>query len=138
MLQTAYYHHLPYCTLFLSERQCLKIIWKPHLNAEQIRISLEEVLETIQRNHIKTLISNVSAYKGSWNSSKEWISSVWLPQALQNGLRKVAFVVAESVLQKMSVEHLKNKLQNHHQTLNLSKSFKIFYQEEEAKEWLHS
>jgi hypothetical protein len=136
MLGTDLYYETDGYSIITKEQDYLRIVWKKQVVSEQIRRGLQEALEMMKMNGIKHLISDTIQCDSSWTSSNEWIASFWLPQARQQGLRKVAFIASDSIAQKVSIENLKVKLQKKYRFLN--RSFQVFQQEHQALEWLQS
>jgi len=134
MVSSELFYETESYTLCSSENNYLKIDWKTRVASEHIRKGLQEALEFMQANGMKRLICNTTQCNSSWTSSNEWIACNWLPMALQNGLQKVAFVISEDVMQKISIDNLKTKLQKKYRFLH--RHFQVFQQEQNALEWL--
>ncbi|MCU0437690.1 MAG: hypothetical protein MUC49_07215 [Raineya sp.] len=134
MLESSLFYETENYTLYSEENSYLKIDWKTKVASEHIRKGLQEALEIMQASGIKKLVSNTMQCNSSWTSSNDWIAFTWLPQALQNGLQRVAFVISDDVMQKISIDNLKTKLQKKYRFIN--RYFQVFQQEENAIDWL--
>ncbi|KOY87062.1 hypothetical protein AD998_13745 [bacterium 336/3] len=134
MLESSLFYETENYTLYSEQNSYLKIDWKTKVASEQIRQGLQEALEVMQASGIKKLVSNTIQCSSSWTSSNEWIASTWLPQALQNGLQRVAFVTSDDVMQKISIDNLKTKLQKKYRFIY--RYFQVFQQEKNALDWL--
>lgn len=136
MLESSLFYETENYTLYSEENSYLKIDWKTKVASEQIRQGLQEALEIMQANGIKKLVSNTMQCSSSWTSSNDWIAFTWLPQALQNGLQRVAFVTSDDVMQRISIDNLKTKLQKKYRFIH--RYFQVFQQDHNALDWLKS
>lgn len=118
----------------VEHKDYLRISWQSKVVSEQIKAGLNELQNLMQGSGKKRFFSDVRLCESSWTSSNDWIVQQWLPQVLHLGLQKVAFLIADNLVQKVSVENLRSKLQRKQRFIN--RFFRVFSQEAEALSWL--
>jgi hypothetical protein len=120
--------------LYHEEENYIQVVWLGAPSLEKVKVGLQEVLSGVQLTKCKQVLMDNRQVKGSWASANEWIVSQWTPLSLKAGLDKVAFVVADNLLVKVSIDNLRQKLVN--QKHIKGEKIAIFKTEEEAKAWL--
>jgi hypothetical protein len=75
-------------------------------------------------------LTDVSQMVGSYDSSKEWMEKVIMPQVIKAGLRFHAMVIPTNVFAKLSTKDYASAVKDY--------TVQIFDDVEKAKAWLHA
>ena len=106
--------------------------WIGYVGVEDVKDACLKCLTVMEKNKCANILNDNSQISGPWSGANEWIASVWMPKALQLGLKRFAHVVSPNVFSAMSVEQLVSKVEG------MNFEMRIFKTKEEAHNWLRS
>ncbi|SDJ97136.1 hypothetical protein SAMN05421823_101553 [Catalinimonas alkaloidigena] len=109
--------------------QCIVTSRHGYPSDEKIKLSLNKSLELLKLKKSRKIISDMRGIKGTWTGSNAWIAQHWMPQAIEAGLRYVAYIYPPDVFSQFALQDLIKK--NDHYTLQIFKSL------EEAEAWMN-
>jgi hypothetical protein len=82
------------CTLSLEQTDgWLRAVWSGYITADDAMSGALNYLAQVGPFHTLYLLNDNTSLRGPWFDSIEWLDRVWLPQAIQLGLRYIAHVV---------------------------------------------
>ena len=64
-----------------------------------------KILDVIKKHKCSMLLNDNTYLMGSWESAAEWITSDFIPMAIQAGLKYVAWIYSPSTFSKMATDH---------------------------------
>ena len=107
---------------------------KGYVGVEEVKVGVTEILNVLNEHpgKIKGLISDISQLTGPWMDANPWIAEVWMPQAIEGGIRFSSVVISTDVFSNLSFEDLKEQM------VSPDYIMKTFDSVESAKEWLVS
>jgi hypothetical protein len=100
----------PFASMVWNEElQAVELTWMDHVASEDYRQSLELLLNTLsQRKSVRILIDSIKL-KVILPEDQAWTNDVFVSKATALGLKKLASVMPESAVAKMSVARLVRK-----------------------------
>ncbi|WP_188815223.1 hypothetical protein [Hymenobacter cavernae] len=105
--------------------------WFGNLTAEEVVRGAQQATALQSWLHCPLLLNDKHQSTGDWSEAMIWLEYEWLPQALQDGLRAIAYVFALDVSnQIVSIEFMK-RIQPHI-------AIEMFYDVPTAWDWLQS
>ncbi|WP_291723190.1 hypothetical protein [Bernardetia sp.] len=116
-------------TYLKSDSNCIYSLWNGFVNVENVKAGCLFGLELLKEHRSPYLINDNSNLEGPWQQANEWIETVWMPQALEAGLRYFAHVVSKDIFGKLSAQDLEKKTIG---VLNM----RLFETVEEAESWI--
>jgi hypothetical protein len=82
------------CTLSLEQTNgWLRAVWSGYITSDDAMSGAMNYLAQVGPFHTLYLLNDNTGLRGPWFDSIEWLNRVWLPQAVQLGLRYIAHVV---------------------------------------------
>jgi hypothetical protein len=82
------------CTLSLEQADgWLRAVWSGYITTDDAMSGALNYLAQVGPFHTLYLLNDNTSLRGPWFNSVEWLDRVWLPQAVQLGLRYIAHVV---------------------------------------------
>ena len=82
------------CTLSLEQTDgWLRAVWSGYITSDDAMSGAMNYLAQVGPFHTLYLLNDNTSLRGPWFDSIEWLDRVWLPQAVQLGLRYIAHVV---------------------------------------------
>jgi hypothetical protein len=78
--------------------------WKGFANSEELRAALLKGLQAIIDNHAAAYVSDARKLRVIVHEDQRWIEEKWMPLALQAGLKRLAFVTADTGLGRLTIE----------------------------------
>ena len=87
-------------------RRCLMSEWKAFATTVEFRAALMKVIDTIRKKRVRGYLSDTRKLRLIVERDQKWAHDVWAPLAVEAGLKRLAFVIAESGLGKLTVEEL--------------------------------
>jgi hypothetical protein len=82
------------CTLSLEQTNgWLRAVWSGYITSADAMSGAMDYLAQVGPLHTLYLLNDNTSLRGPWFDSIEWLDQVWLPQAIQLGLRYIAHVV---------------------------------------------
>lgn len=83
-----------HCTLSLEQTEgWLRATWSGYITPTDALAGASNYLAQVGPFHSLYLLNDNTSLRGPWFDSVAWLDRVWLPQALQLGLRYIAHVV---------------------------------------------
>jgi len=71
----------------------LRAVWSGYITTDDAMSGALNYLAQVEPFHTLYLLNDNTSLRGPWFNSVEWLDRVWLPQAVQLGLRYIAHVV---------------------------------------------
>ena len=93
--------------------QILYAEWKGYATSEEFRAALLTGIRAIRERHVTGYVSDARRSKVIGREDMEWVSKVWLSQAVAAGLKRMAMVTAEAGLGKLIVEEVVHDVDAH-------------------------
>jgi hypothetical protein len=104
----------PYLSIrWRSVPQILYAEWKGYATSEEFRAALMKGVQAIREHHVVGYVSDARKARVFVAEDVQWVSEVWLPQALKAGLKRMAMVTAEAGLGKQIIEDITKEIDNH-------------------------
>ena len=118
------------CTVHYEEQTgWLRAVWLGYVDVTSAYIGAGHLLEVAQQFRCPYLLNDNSGLRGPWFDSMDWLSQVWLPQAMALGLRYVAHVPQPGDLaDEMTAVH--------HAPLPADLEIQVFDTTAHAEQWL--
>lgn len=117
-------------TYYLPEKEIIVEEWEGFAPSEGFREVSDGLIELMKAKACGKVINNFKRGKVILKPDQNWINENWFPRAVEAGLCKFAFLLADDVFNKMSVERIMEK------TNFPSLQFRYFGSYEEAEKWL--
>ncbi|KAA9331253.1 SpoIIAA family protein [Adhaeribacter soli] len=105
--------------------------WQGFVTKKLLITGANQCLQLLAQSKTSALLVDHRSVHGTWADLGDWQENIWLPNALQAGLRKYVLVAHPGSYSVMAAEPLFSKL---HSQLEMM----IFSELEEAKSWLKS
>lgn len=104
----------PYLSIrWRSVPQILFAEWKGYATSAEFRAALLRGVQAIREHHVVGYVSDARKAKVFVTEDLQWVSEVWLPQAVTAGLKRMAMVTAEQGLGKAIIEDVAKEIDNH-------------------------
>ena len=121
------------CTLTLEEPAgWLRATWRGFVDSGEAMRGADQYLRALVELRCPCLLNDNLALRGPWFDSVEWLEQVWMPQALDTGLRYVAHVVQSDSLSDILTVNYRGW------QAGGGLELQIFQQVSDAEEWLHA
>jgi len=78
--------------------------WKAFANSAEFRAGLSKGIQAIRDHRAAAFVSDSRKVKVIVHDDQKWLKEKWLPLAIGAGLKRIAFVIAETGLGKLNVE----------------------------------
>ncbi len=108
--------------------------WLGFITSENFRKAIDKTVEFSKENSIKALISDTSQLSIVRREDTEYAASV-MPNLIQSGLRKMAFVLSENAFAQMSVKNFESQTKG---KVDENELVKHFSNMAHAKSWVIS
>ncbi len=92
-----------------TQTNCIYSNWTGFVNVENVKTGCMAGLAVLKENECAYVINDNSDLEGLWQQANEWIQTVWMPQAVDAGLRYLAHVVSKDIFGKLSAQDLEKK-----------------------------
>jgi hypothetical protein len=106
------------------------MIWRGYATSAVFRAANEQVLQTIGERRAKKLLGDITEFVLIGAEDQDWLNNVWLPSAMEAGLRTVALVTPNFYFNRVAIENVVKKLD----PTRLQVAY--FATRDEAREWL--
>lgn len=125
------YFESKYCDVIWNE-ECKAVVldWKGYATSEQFREIMNKGLELLISKRANRWLGDCTKFMTLQKADEEWSNTDWLARALQGGIKKMAIVLPEKLIQKNIVDRI---LDNNGDILITSQKFSS---PEEALAWL--
>jgi hypothetical protein len=87
--------------------------WRAFANSAEFRAGLTRGIQAIRDHHATAYISDSRKVKVIVHDDQLWIKEKWLPLALEAGLKRISFVIAETGLGRLTVQDVANLCADH-------------------------
>ncbi|QJX47683.1 hypothetical protein HMJ29_12325 [Hymenobacter taeanensis] len=77
---------------YAAAQELLQVQWFGNITSREVVFVAQQFLEAQHRMSVSLLLNDKTNATGDWAECMEWLEFDWLPQALSNGLRAVAYV----------------------------------------------
>jgi hypothetical protein len=95
----------PWLTLRWDDaNRCVHSEWKAFANSNEYRAGLMKGLEAIRENHAVCYLTDTRKTRVIVREDQAWVKDTWTPLATAAGLKRVAVVLADAGLGKVTVE----------------------------------
>ena|SRR6266849_4267375 len=95
----------PWLTLRWDDtHHCVHSEWKAFANSKEYRAALMKGLEAIRENHATRYLTDTRKTRVIVHEDQAWVTDTWTPLATAAGLKRVAVVLADAGLGKVTVE----------------------------------
>jgi hypothetical protein len=95
----------PWLTLRWDDaNDCVHSEWKAFANSKEYRAGLMKGLEAIRENHAVRYLTDTRRTRVIVREDQTWVKETWTPLAVAAGLKRVAVVLADAGLGKVTVE----------------------------------
>jgi hypothetical protein len=117
-----------------EDAQAVVIEWLGPARGENLKIGLNAGLKLLAEKNKGKWLADTKKLGVFGKTDEEWANTDWLPRAVTAGLRKMAFVIPESALGRMTLDAvIRNSTR---EGLGLESAF--FDNLEDARAWLRS
>lgn len=114
---------------YLPQGQVLYIHWHGNLTAEAVIRAVTEGSKLLATHPFKRVLNDKRETSGDWSEALPWLEYEWLPMAVTNGVRAIAYLLSPDLeSQIVSQEFMDNISRQVHTAL--------FLHEEPARRWL--
>lgn len=118
------------CTLIYDEaNHWLRATWRGYIDPDEAMRGAENYLAHAGPFHCACLLNDNATLRGPWFDSIEWLEQVWVPRALELGLRFIAHIVPSDARNDILTVTFP-------QPVTGRIELQIFYQVGEAEKWL--
>lgn len=93
--------------------QILYAEWKGFATSEEFRSALLIGLRAIREHHVRGYVSDARKARLVTQDDQIWVREVWLPRAVEAGLKRMAMVTPEKGLGKSIVEAVVKDIDQH-------------------------
>jgi hypothetical protein len=108
---------------------CVYAEWKGFANSVEFRASTMAILEAIRKRSAAALVSDNRRLEGVADQDQLWLRDIWMPLAVDAGVKRIAVVLPHHGLGKVASEDIIGKFGN---TVFTTRTFS---QVPEALEW---
>jgi hypothetical protein len=104
----------PYLSIrWRSVPQILYAEWKGYATSEEFRAALMTGVRAIREHHVVGYVSDARRAKVIAPDDTKWVMTVWLPKAVEAGLKRMAMVTASAGLGKVIIEEVVRDVDAH-------------------------
>lgn len=87
--------------------------WKAFANSAELRSGLLKGIRAIKEHRATAYVSDARKLKVIVHEDQTWAKEIWMPLAIQAGLKRLAFVTAPTGLGKLTVEDVVGLVDDH-------------------------
>jgi hypothetical protein len=104
----------PYLSIrWRSVPRILYAEWKGYATSDELRAALLTGVRAIREHRVTGYVSDARKAKVFLPDDEKWAMTVWLPQAVDAGLQRMAMVTAEAGLARTIFTDVAHKIDNH-------------------------
>ena len=85
--------------------------WHGFFTSDKLRAALSRGLEVIEEYHAADWLADTSDAKVTSIEDQDYITNEWIPQAIEHGLKKMAYVIPTDVIAQMAITRIVNQTQ---------------------------
>ena len=89
---------------------CVVMSWRGYATSAVFRAANEQVLHMIGDRRAKKLLGDITEFVLIGAEDQDWLNNVWLPQAMEAGLRFAALVTPSFYFNRVAVDNVVKKL----------------------------
>lgn len=112
---------------FIDDRN-LVAVFKGYFSPEKTERECGKLLELILEHRIEGYISDTRRIKGTWTASNDWLRNHFFATAVENGMKRVAFLVPADAFGKFSLRKMTENAEGY--------AFVCLEDPQEARDWL--
>jgi hypothetical protein len=121
------------CTIgYDSDVPCVIMTWKGYATSREFRDANERILGVIAERKATKLLGDIREFVLSGADDQNWLTSDWIPRAVQAGIRNVALITPVFYFNRVAVENVGQRLDKEALILQ------HFDNRDAAREWLSS
>lgn len=106
--------------------------WNEYSAGETFRETARKWEAVMEERSVERYIVNTESVTAHEEEDKRWLAETWIPDLVDNGVRRGAGVYADSAIASMEMEEVEESLSAIHPDYE----FRVFSSDEEAKAWL--
>lgn len=106
--------------------------WNEYSAGETFRETARKWETVMEERGVERYIVNTESVTAHEDEDKRWLAETWIPDLVDNGVRRGAGVYADSAIASMEMEEVEESLSAIHPDYE----FRVFSSDEEAKAWL--
>lgn len=115
-----------------AEIACVTMTWKGYATSREFREGNERVLGVLAERGASKLLGDIKDFVLIGAEDQHWLSSNWIPRAMEAGLRTVAMITPVFYFNRVAVESVGQKLDPEALILQ------YFDSQDPARHWLRS
>ena len=93
------------CTVgYDAEVPCVIMTWKGYATSREFREANERILGVLAERSVSKLLGDIKEFVLIGADDQHWLSSNWIPRAVEAGLRTVAMVTPVFYFNRVAVE----------------------------------
>ncbi|HYG38519.1 MAG TPA: hypothetical protein VD908_07875 [Cytophagales bacterium] len=121
---------IPYEVFSHPVLPCIVMKWKGYPSSDAFREGTEKMLELLKQQNFNKVIADVKELKLITSDDQEWVLHTFLPKALKEGFRVMAFINSDDYYARNVIENMAYKI-------NLENmDFGFFDTYEAAEKWI--
>ena len=99
------------CTIgYDADVPCVVMTWKGYANTREFRDANERILAFLAERKASKMLGDIRDFVLIGAEDQTWLSTDWIPRAVQAGLRKVALITPVFYFNKVAVESVGERL----------------------------
>jgi len=99
------------CTVgYDAEVPCVIMTWKGYATSREFREANERILGVLSERHATKLLGDIKEFVLIGAEDQRWLSTDWIPRAVEAGLRTVAMITPVFYFNRVAVESVGQKL----------------------------
>lgn len=127
------YNEVFYAVKYLEDKNIVYSNWTADfLSVDDVKKGALLGLKFIKDNNAFGLINDNRELEGAWDEANDWIAEVWMPQAIEAGLKKFAHILSENLFAQLSAEFMGDNNSRKEDEFAL----KMFDNYEDAEKWV--
>ncbi len=87
--------------------------WRAFANSAELRAGLLKGVRAIREHSAAAYVSDARKVKVIVHDDQKWVKEIWMPLAIQAGLKRLAFVTAATGLGKLTIEDIAGLVDDH-------------------------
>ena len=115
-----------------AQVSCVTMTWKGYATSREFREGNERILGVLAERRATKLLGDIKDFVLIGADDQHWLSSNWIPRAMDAGLRTVAMITPVFYFNRVAVENVGQKLDPEALVLQ------YFDAADAAREWLGS
>jgi hypothetical protein len=99
-----------YTAEYNKEENWIYTNWIGWVAVDDIMVGASKSLELIKENKCGNILTDNRQVTGPWNKANDWITTEWLPRALNYGMKNFAIITSPNLFSELSAKELETKL----------------------------